>query len=109
MSFLAQTTEVSPDLESLVLYPRDLPQEVLVSCMTFKRLQHLEILDISCSMINTFLNDVGSLVCTPENPSNLISWTEDAQDYGEIEVDQEGYQEYYLSQSTGTLPYLHPN
>lgn len=61
MSFLAQTVEVSPGLETIVLGPHHLFQEILASCMKFKHLRHLEMFCAPLPMIDSMLNDVGSL------------------------------------------------
>ena len=61
MSFLDNTAEVSPDLESLILGPFELPQELLDSCVKFKQLQRLELRGVSFSTTDTILVDIGSL------------------------------------------------
>jgi len=89
MLFLAQTMEVSPGLETLVLGPHYLPQEVLASCMKFKHLRRLEMFGAPFPMTDFILNDVGSLeyledlvlresthTNSPTKPVSLISTPE---------------------------------
>jgi len=64
MSFLDNTAEVSPDLESLSLGPFELgPQKFLDSCVKFRQLRCLELCGVSLSItsVNTILSDIGSL------------------------------------------------
>ena len=59
--FLDNTAEVSPDLETLILGPFELPQKLLDPCVKFRQLQRLELRGVSFSTTGTILGDIGSL------------------------------------------------